>query len=159
MLGSTNCCPRHLKPGGWIEFQELYCIPLCDDGTMPPDDPFLRFCNLINDALTAKGMSMNTSRALKHPLAIAGFTNIHVIKKKIPIGGWDRDETLRYVGRLEKVVILNVITAVTGRIFEDLGMTWLEREVWAAAVKRSIKDESVHRYFTMYFWIAQKPGS
>jgi len=124
---------------------------------MTPDDAFLRFCNLIEDSLVTRGMSMKTCRELRGTLALAGFTNIHVIKKKIPIGEWQQERQLQFVGQLERLSLLDVIPAVTA-MFEERGMARLEREVWAASARRALENDSVHRYFTMYFWVGQKPG-
>jgi len=126
---------------------------------MKEDDPCARFATLINDALELRGMSLEKCRALRGPLTRAGFRNIRLIKKKIPIGEWESTPKLRRVGLLQKLSFIDVITAITGKMFEDLGISRLEREVWSATVRRSLDDLSVHRYFTLYFWVAQKPAA
>ena len=130
---------------------------MCDDGTMLPDDPLLRFCHLIEEALVDKGMSMKICRDLRPMLTEAGFENIHVIRKRIPIGEWQDEEKMRYIGRMERFVLLDVVAAVLC-MFEERGMSKPEREVWAAGARRGIDNLSVHRYFMQYFWVAQKPG-
>lgn len=125
---------------------------------MAEDDPLKRFYDLAFDALEAMGMSVNKTRVLRAALTRAGFNNIQLIKKKVPIGVWAKDKTLRVVGHYMKQAVLDVIPSVVGKPFQELGMSLLEREVWSATVKRSLEDTTVHRYFYFYFWYAQKPA-
>ncbi len=127
---------------------------------MREDDPVVRFLCLTKDALDARGMELDKCRALRGPLRRAGFTNIELLKKKVPIGSWcEQDESLKHAGNLQKLSLQNVVPVVTGRLFQEIGISLLEREVWSATVKKSLTDASVHRYFNVYFWTAQKPSS
>ena len=148
-----------MKPGGWIEFQDLHFYPRCDDGTMGDDDVLESFINLLSDALMANDMDMNKCRALRGPLTRAGFTNIQLIKKMVPIGEWHEDPTFQYVGGCQKEALLGIIPSICGQPLESIGIGRVEREVWASAARKAVEDESVHRYFTWYFWIAQKPAT
>jgi len=146
-----------MKPGGWIELKELHVWPRCDDGTMGPDDIFEAFSRLLAEALEANGMDMHKCRALRGPLTRAGFTNIQLVKIKSPIGEWHDDPMLQYAGGYQRQAILGIIPAICGQPFESLGIGRVEREAWAGRARRAIEDDSVHRYFTWYFWTAQKP--
>ncbi len=126
---------------------------------MSDDDELFRFCNLVKDALEDRDMDFNKCRALRGPLTRAGFTNIELVKAKIPIGEWGADEKQKKIGYLLLLSILDITTAITGKMLEDMGLSRLEREVWSATVKKSATDLSVHRYLTFYIWTAQKPYS
>ena len=146
-----------MKPGGWIELQEMCGVPQCDDGTMQPDDGLANFVDMIGQALDAHDLDVNKCRAMRGPLRRAGFTNIQLVKKKSPLGGWHADPALEYIGEYQKQVVYDVLGPITARPLEAIGINATERAVWAATARKAMDDESVHRYFWWYFWIAQKP--
>jgi hypothetical protein len=124
---------------------------------MRKDDGLLRFTQLVADAYTMMGWDMHKCGNLRAILTQAGFTNIQLVKKKVPIGSWDKKQKI--VGKYQKIAMLEVIPALVGKPLEMLGMGRAEREVWAATARKAIEDRSVHRYFNYYFWTAQKPKS
>ena len=89
---------RHLKPGGWIEFQETYGMPQCDDGTMNDDDIIKRYYETCQLAMSRFGYDINKPLHLRDYLEKAGFQNVQCIIKKLPLGTWPKDKTLRLVG-------------------------------------------------------------
>lgn len=146
-----------LKPGGWIEFQELNGEPMCDDGTMSPDDPVARIYNLAHESFQHFGMDTTMASKLEPLLAGAGFEDIQCKVKKVPIGVWAKDKTLRLVGLYQKMAVIDLIPAFAGRAFPALGMSQIESQVLLALARKGLEDVDVHRYFCYYFWYAQKP--
>jgi hypothetical protein len=88
----------------------------------------------------------------------AGFENIQCVVKKVPIGPWARDKTLRNVGMYQKVAVQALMPAFSGRPFTALGMSQVESQVILAHARRGLQNTGVHRYFDYYFWYAQKPS-
>ncbi|KIH90444.1 hypothetical protein SPBR_00642 [Sporothrix brasiliensis 5110] len=148
---------KFLKPGGWVELQELLGEVMCDDNTMPEDDPLKYVYQLADQAFTKFGMNVKLARELEPVLREAGFVNIQCIAKKVPIGVWAKNKTLRLIGLYQKMAVADILGAVAGRPFAALGIPANEREVIIALARRAMEDNSVHRYFTYYFWYAQKP--
>ncbi|GJC84203.1 secondary metabolism regulator LAE1 [Colletotrichum liriopes] len=148
---------KHLKTGGWIEFQELHGQVNCDDGTVAEDDPVKRFWELGNEAFGLFGLHFHNARDLGPHLEAAGFKNIQCEVKKVPIGTWPKNNTLRLVGKYMKEAAVGVAAAFVGKPFEALGLSEVERQVWLATIKKALEDRSKHRYFNQYFWYAQKP--
>ena len=148
---------RALKPGGWIELQELCAEPLCDDGTMSDDDPVKHMYDLANRAFAKFGANVTMAKDLEPQLREAGFENIQCIVKKVPIGVWAKDKTMRLIGLYQKMAVLDLMPALAGRPFAALGMSQVESQVTLAHARRGLEDSSVHRYFNYYFWFAQKP--
>ncbi|KAL2267210.1 hypothetical protein VTJ83DRAFT_4487 [Remersonia thermophila] len=146
-----------LKPGGWVELQEFSADVLCDDSTMPNDDPVKYTYDLCQEAFTKFGMNITISTELESYLRDAGFVNIQCIVKKVPIGPWARDKTLRVIGMYQKLAVQDILPALSGRPMAALGMTPLEAEVTVAHARKALEDMTVHRYFHYYFWFAQKP--
>ncbi|CRG91782.1 hypothetical protein PISL3812_08834 [Talaromyces islandicus] len=149
---------KSLRPGGWIELQELSAEPLCDDGTMGSDDPVKTMYSLAGQAFAKFGMNVTLPKHLGHSLQEAGFENIKCIVKKVPIGVWAKDKTLRLIGLYQKMAVLDLMPALAGRPFEALGMSHAESQVTLAFARKALDETKVHRYFNYYFWYAQKPS-
>ena len=130
--------------------------PMCDDGTMPDDDPVKRMYELADEAFTKFGIDMTVAAKLEPMIRDAGFANIQCIIKKIPIGVWARNKTLRLVGLYQKLAVLEILPVFAGRPFTALGMTEVESQVTVAHARRGLEDTNAHRYFSYYFWFAQK---
>ncbi|KAL0768287.1 hypothetical protein CaCOL14_009262 [Colletotrichum acutatum] len=148
---------KHLKNGGWIEFQELHGEVQCDDGTVQEDDTVKRFWEMGNEAFSLFGLQFHNARNMKPRLEAAGFKNIQCEVKKCPIGTWPKDPTLRLVGKYMQEALSGVAAAFVGKPFEALGIEAVERQVWLATLRKAIKDRNAHRYMNQYFWYAQKP--
>jgi hypothetical protein len=149
---------RSLRPGGWIELQELHGDPLCDDGTMPSSDPFKRLYDLAGEAYQKFGMSTSLPARLEPLLIDAGFQNIRCKRMKVPIGTWAKDKTMRLIGLYQKTAVRDFISTIGGRPFEALGLSQEEGQVTLAFARKALEDPNAHRYFNYYFWYAQKPG-
>lgn len=148
---------RSLKPGGWIELQELCGEPLCDDNTMPDDDPVKYMYDLAGTAFRKFGMDVTLPKRLEPLLQSSGFENIHCVVKKVPIGVWAKDKTLRLIGLYQKMAILDFMPALAGRPFQALGISEAEGQVTLAFARKGLENTKSHRYFNYYFWYAQKP--
>ncbi|KAF9876736.1 methyltransferase domain-containing protein [Colletotrichum karsti] len=148
---------NHMKPGAWIEFQELHGQIHSDDGTMAKDDKLKEFYELVAEAFQGLGMDFHKARDLKPHLESAGFKNIHCEVKKIPVGTWPKDQTQRLIGYFSKQAINMAAPAFTGKPFEAMGISKVEAQVWCATIKKDMEDNSKHRYYNMFFWYAQKP--
>ncbi|KAM7195522.1 Trans-aconitate 2-methyltransferase [Rhypophila sp. PSN 637] len=148
---------RHLKPGGWIEFQESHGLPQCDDGTMNPETDFAtQYYNLCQEAMSKFGMDLSIGASVGEYLTRAGFVNVSVIKKKAPLGMWPKDKTMRLIGLYTREIALHSIRSMD-KPFANMGLNEMEREVWGAKMRAAVKDNHVHRYYNYYFWYAQKP--
>lgn len=84
---------ENLKPGGWIEIQELGGHALCDDGSAPEDYQVEKFMDMCTEALAKFGADFRLGNKLQEPLERAGFTNITCRKLKVPIGPWAKVST------------------------------------------------------------------
>lgn len=150
---------RSLRPGGWIELQELQPTTLCDDGTMPDDDPVKYLFEKIDSTFELLGLKAKLPLKLESYLREAGFENVHCQIFKVPIGPWAEDRTMRIVGLYQKIAVEELLPTCSGRPFQTLKMSEAEAEVTIAMARKGLEDTDVHRYFHYYFWYAQKPGS
>lgn len=77
-----------MKPGAWIEIQELDARANCDDGSLAPDAPLAKFFDTAEKAVASFGMKFRAGENLREPLEKAGFTNVSCKVLKVPIGTW-----------------------------------------------------------------------
>ncbi|CAK7238586.1 MAG: hypothetical protein STHCBS139747_000002 [Sporothrix thermara] len=82
----------HLRPGGWIEFQEVLPRPACHDDTMPADYAVGRFYRLVaREMRRQQGWDLYAVEHLPEQLAELGFVNIHRKVCHVPIGYWPKE--------------------------------------------------------------------
>ncbi|KAG5973047.1 hypothetical protein E4U58_005818 [Claviceps cyperi] len=148
-----------LRPGGWIELQEFLPTVLCDDGTMPGDDPVKVLYEKIERLFERFGLKVALPPKLEPYLREAGFENICCYIMKVPIRSWAKDNTMRIIGLYQKLSVREVMPSLSGRPFQALGMSEAEIEVTIAMARKGLEDPNVHRYFNYYFWYVQKPAS
>jgi hypothetical protein len=124
---------------------------------MAKDDPVKHMYDLVRCAFKKFDMDVTVPKSLGFMLRHAGFENVQCVVKKVPIGPWARDKTLRDIGRYQQMAVQDLMPALAVRPFTALGMSPIESEVTLALARRGLNDLRVHRYFNYYFWIAQKP--
>lgn len=129
---------------------------LCDDNTMNPDDALAATIDRIQAAFAKSGVQHDSTLHVGSQMLEAGFTNVQVVQKKVPVGPWARNRTMRLVGRLMVLSCEALITSLD-QLFDKLAMSEGERRQVVAETMASLNDKRPHRYVMYYFWFAQKP--
>ncbi|KAI0170152.1 S-adenosyl-L-methionine-dependent methyltransferase [Pestalotiopsis sp. NC0098] len=150
---------ENLKPGGWVEMQDVDGAVHCDDGSLPPDWPVLVFCNLMVEAFSKLGTTSHAAMFGGKYLEEAGFVNIQHHTAKLPYGTWPKDRTMRLVGLYYRTAAEEFFPAMGAIQMPLLGWSQAEMEVFFAQCRTAMRDESVHAYGLMHFWSGQKPES
>lgn len=149
----------HLKPGGWFEAQDFNANVACDDGTMPPDFPLLRFWTHMQTAMQKQGCDVQMAPGIGRLMQQAGFVNVQGCAYKIPVGPWNPDsEVLRFVGTQMRQVTEDLLGAAAVKPFASLGMDEAEVEDFMEGVREALHDPDVHAYAVFYSWFGQKPA-
>src|SRR5690348_6498535 len=120
---------RHLKPGGYIEFQELEYWPHCDDGSLSPQTyPLRDYLEHLAQGMRAfaDGSDLHAVRMLPDELQAAGFENVQRTTHKCPLGVWPTEKRLRTCGVLLKTAFLDGLSGVSRRPLMALG--WMQEE-------------------------------
>lgn len=154
--GDAETLGSHIKTGGWVEFHEFIPQILCDDGTMSDEDPLRIFFDASTQGLRTFGGEPLKGLHLEETLVGAGFTNIHVITKKVPIAAWPRDKHLKTVGMFTRAVILDSLGALAAKPLAALGISAEDRRALVTQVKRSLNDRRIHRYMKCVICYGQK---
>ncbi|KAK0614208.1 S-adenosyl-L-methionine-dependent methyltransferase [Immersiella caudata] len=148
----------HLRPGGWMECQEVMVEPHCDDGTMSSDFPLLRWSHELTHASEMVGRQIRIEDNIKHWMEAVGFVNVREVVVKIPIGGWPKDRRLRRIGLLWQWNLMSGMSAFTLGLFHRvLGRTVEDIQVSLVETRQSLFDPKIHSYQKFYIVTGQKP--
>ncbi|KAK2762029.1 methyltransferase domain-containing protein [Colletotrichum kahawae] len=156
-VGLLKNAYEHMKPGAWVELQDVDGQVHCDDGTMPADWPLVRFTNHLVEAFAKFGTNSHAAVFGRQYLEQAGFVNIQHHTVKLPYGTWPRDKTMRLVGMYYRTACEEFFPVVGAIHFELLGWSKVEMEVLFAQCRNAMRDPNVHAYGKMHFWSGQKP--
>ncbi|GKT92173.1 methyltransferase domain-containing protein [Colletotrichum tofieldiae] len=119
---------RVLKPGGWIELQEMRWVYGCDDGTMGPDFAPVRMVANIKEALAQLSVDMNAAERYPKHAEDAGFVDLKHEVKKVPVGPWPKDSRLKKIGDYCRAAIYDGLHAITIGPFTR-GLDWSPRRL------------------------------
>ncbi|WQF86659.1 Putative S-adenosyl-L-methionine-dependent methyltransferase superfamily [Colletotrichum destructivum] len=147
-----------LKPGGWIELQDMLFSFDCDDGTAGPDYTPRKVMELLKEAFEIFGVDINAAKKFPERAEAAGFVNqIHDVRK-VPVGTWPKDPHYRKVGNYCRAVNYDALGSVTNVPFtKGLGWSSLEVEVFLIQVRKDLLNDSFHAYNYYHSYSAQKP--
>jgi ubiquinone/menaquinone biosynthesis C-methylase UbiE len=149
---------RHLKPGGWLEFQCVTGVLGCDDGTVAKDSQIQLLSDSLIKAATKFGTPVEDPLRWKGWLADRGFDNVTEEIFKLPCTPWPKDKRMKLLGMWEQHNLLGNLEGMTMRLFQK-GLDWTEQEiiVFSAMLRKELKDLSLHSYWPYYVVYAQKP--
>src|SRR3569833_1651457 len=142
---------RHLKPGGWVEFQSITAILQCDDGSLRPGSPLSEFSDRLEATCQAYRTSRDDPLRWEAWFAARGFvgTTEHVFR--VPCNPWPRDDARqKLVGAFEMDNLLRHLRGISMRPFRRaFGWPADEVEAFLGRVKDEIGDSSVHAYWPL----------
>lgn len=149
---------RHLKPGGWLEFQNINGTLHCDDGTVPETTPFKEYDRLLRAAATAFGTPLEDPIHYAKWFKEAGFEGVTENIFKMPTNPWAKDPRLRLVGAFEQENLTSNLEGISTRVFQKgLGWTAEESTVFFTGVRKDIKNRKQHSYYPYVIVYGQKP--
>ena len=154
--------PRHLKPGGYVEIQELHYHPRADDDTLTPETPYAlaSFLGYLRAGLRALGADLDAVTHAAEELTAAGFENVTRETQRCPIGAWPRDLELRTCGVFLRTSLMDGLRGWSRKPFgEGLGWTRMQIEMFLVDVRRDIMDAGFHAYIPFYSIYGRKPMS
>ena len=148
-----------MKPGAWIELQEMHHKAHCDDETMPDDYPVTQWLEYVRQGLAVLGPDLLGARKHAQYLQEAGFVNIEERVFKIPIGKWRKNKTLKLVGLYGMMMIYDGLEGNSlGPFTRGLGWSLERVQVVLIGVRKALMDSSVHSYLPFHITFGQKPA-
>ncbi|KAF5487596.1 Secondary metabolism regulator LAE1 [Colletotrichum siamense] len=151
---------RALKPGAWLEIQDIVPECKCDDGTMPQGQQYApaKMMDLIKDGLAQFGVDLRAGKSHEGRIKAAGFQNLVHDTKKVPVGTWPKDSRLKSIGSYARAVIYDGLHGNTiGPFTRGLGWNPVEVEVFLVQCRKEMLDDSIHPYIFYHSYSAQKP--
>ncbi|OJJ48805.1 hypothetical protein ASPZODRAFT_129117 [Penicilliopsis zonata CBS 506.65] len=111
----------HLKPGGYIEITDM--DPAGDTVTFPnANDSYL---HIYTAAMQAAAREAGTPRDLRHlrasALRAAGFVDVQIVERNIPVGLWHEDPHVRTLGKMALIAFLEGLEAFALRSLTATG--------------------------------------
>ncbi|XDG07668.1 hypothetical protein ABKA04_007283 [Annulohypoxylon sp. FPYF3050] len=152
----------HLKPGGWLELQEIHHYPMSTNNTLASDHPVAQYWQYVDQGLINLGVSFRTSNEGRIAAAMreCGYVNVTERVFHIPIGTWPKNKTLKSVGLYWKTILLDGIQAIAlGPMTR--GLHWRREQVEAllVSVRKGYHDNSLLLYMPLVCVYGQKPES
>lgn len=148
-----------LRPGGWIELQDLSFPLRCDDGTAPPDSSVMRWSACMLEGASRQGIDLTASMRFPNMLNAAGFVDVHVETHPWPLNRWPRDPLLKEIGAYVCEDVLQGLQGFSAAFFSRaLGMTTDQIDHLVAETARGVKNVKSHVYVPMSICWARKPG-
>lgn len=153
-------CYDHVKPGGWVEFESIYGVLGCDDGSLPeePAGSFRQFARLVREAAVAFGTPLEDPEKFKGWFEAAGFECVVEQRLRMPTSPWPKDKRMKTVGIFERENFLQGLEGMSLRLFQKgLGWSPEETSVLLAKVRNEVKNTRYHAYYPFYIVYGRKP--
>ncbi|KAI9882201.1 MAG: hypothetical protein M1823_006057 [Watsoniomyces obsoletus] len=151
-------CYKHLKPGGWVEFQDYDLLYRSDDQSLHPEHHLMQWDEHCLKALNGMGQDPCPGPKLEGWVQDAGFTQITHRVFKMPVGAWPKDKHKRELGQWNYFQILEGLEAFSLAIFTRvLGWKPEELQVLLAGVRNDLKNPKIHSYLNFHVVYGRKP--
>ncbi|KAL2219325.1 S-adenosyl-L-methionine-dependent methyltransferase [Thermoascus aurantiacus ATCC 26904] len=140
---------KHIKSGGYFEFDGYYAQWFSDDDTIEKAENCQLCMKNLHIAANKFGKRINNAPLWKERMEKAGFVDV---KESVPIGPWPKDPKLKEIGRYQQIQQIMAVESYTPALFSCvLGWNQMELEVLMAKVQNELKDRSIHVYALLYF--------
>ncbi|KAF2672839.1 S-adenosyl-L-methionine-dependent methyltransferase [Microthyrium microscopicum] len=149
---------KALRPGGYIELQDLTFPVRCDDASAPPDSPLMVWGENMIKGAAKVGVNLSASNQFPKMLAEAGFVDIHVETFGWPINKWPKEKTMKRIGMYGNENFLQGLQGFTMAFFAR-GLGWSVDEIkpFVEKVRAQACDVRSHVYIPVSFFWARKP--
>jgi SAM-dependent methyltransferase len=149
---------RHLKPGGYIELQDI-CFPVrCQDPEASSTSKTIHFNNLCLDMGSQMGLDLMAPLKWREHLLSAGFREIHMHWYNWPVGPWAKHRKNKVLGKLTFVDFFEGLDSAAPLFQRFLNWSSEETQVRIAEVKNEMKEQKIHLYQRICVCYAKKPG-
>ncbi|KAF2261458.1 S-adenosyl-L-methionine-dependent methyltransferase [Lojkania enalia] len=139
---------NNLRPGGYLELQELTFPPICTDPTVTSEiSPLLRWSDYFTEAAAKINIDAQSPLKVGPFLREAGFVNIHAKIYKWPVGRWAKGDKMKLLGKFVYEDLMDWLpSSALGLFTRVLKWTHEEVELFLATVRKEMREEK-HRHF------------
>ena len=149
---------ENLKPGGYVECQDLNFPVRCDDDTAPPESPMMQWSDMMIQAAGNLGVDLTISMHFPQLLHEAGFIDIQVETYVWPHNQWPREREMKRLGLYCGENFAQGVHGFSMGLFtRGLGMEPQAVEEFVVKVKAQSLEVGSHVYLPVSFFWARKP--
>ncbi|TPX08636.1 uncharacterized protein E0L32_009825 [Thyridium curvatum] len=152
---------KALKPGGWIESFECNGYFESEDDTVTDKTAAAQWGYIFREGSKKMGSTASFTVVRdglqKKALEEAGFTNIQQQPLRFPISDWATDPKLKQIGQYTRAALENDIEGTMGFMANQLGWSPEEVTVYAAHLRKEVRQRKVHALYRANVAWAQKP--
>ncbi|KAF5022987.1 hypothetical protein F66182_4944 [Fusarium sp. NRRL 66182] len=141
---------RVCRPGGWVESHEASAMMESDDDTVTDSSAMHEWGRFFIEG----GKKMERSFTIvednlqQRYMQEAGFVDIQIADRKIPIGGWAKDKKMREIGQYVLAALeLDIEGYVLYMASQLLGWRLEEVKVYCAQLRRELRSGRNHPFF------------
>ena len=150
-------CFANVKPGGYLEMQDISCSILSDDDTATSSS-LEKWGELLVQSFGKLGYDANSAKSYKRLMEEAGFVDVVEVLHKWPSNTWPKDPEHKEIGMWEYTNILQGMQGFTMAPFtRGLGWSPAEVEIFLIDVRKDLKNRKIHAYWPIYFVYGRKP--
>ncbi|KAH0611186.1 uncharacterized protein H6S33_011613 [Morchella sextelata] len=152
-------CFTALKPGGYIELQDLSKPFQCNDGTCDENSILQKWVQLWEEGNIRSGREwLSVSANIKSIVNTAGFVDAVGEMGMIPTGGWHPDANLKELGMCMLKHWVEGAEGITLDMFTRV-LGWKKTDVDELLVKirKDLLNPKIHTFTTAWLLYARKP--
>ena len=151
-------CFANVRPGGYLEMQDIQYTIRSDDDTVTPSTPLLKWGELMIQAYRKLGHVAESAISYKQQMEEAGFVDVVEVVHKWPSNTWPKDPEHKEIGMWNYMNILQGLQGFTMAPFtRGLGWSPAQVEVFLVDVRKDLKDRKIHAYWPIHFVYGRKP--
>ena len=140
---------KALKPGSYLELNQSWPVPRCDDNTIPENSSYVEVLSVLADIGEAFGAPLSACTKFKDQMIAAGFVDVHEELSRIPITAWPKDDRLKKVGALEYENFKKGVGGWMLRGYTAMGRPTEEAQILAAKSRAELAEKGR----SMHIWI------
>lgn len=142
---------ENLRPGGYIELQDVCFPPRSTEGHTPEQSKFLKWGALMMEATSKAGLDFAASDRWREWLQAAGFVDITFKHAAWPVGSWAKGRKQKILGEMAFANALSGIDAGGLALFTRvLGMDPVETRTFLDDVVKELHDKKKRRKIHWY---------
>lgn len=147
-----------LKPGGWLEIQDLQFPILCSDSSADSSSPPIKWSHYMLEGARNLGLDLSVAKDFPTLFRQTGFANVREERNAWPIGTWPKNPREKEKGVWALQNVTDGLEAFSMAIYTK-GLGWRPQEVniWLSSVDMALRDRRSHCYLPLTVVYAQKP--
>jgi hypothetical protein len=156
-INAQSNSSRHLKPGGYVEFQDVYFPSVCNDPAKTDESIFIKYNHDLIEGTRRVGLDFQATLKWKEQLEAAGFVDVHSRWVNWPVGPWAKHRKNKIIGKFTHADFTSGLD-MTRPIFQGvLGKSKEEVDSLFADVRKELDEQKIHLFQKVCFCYGRKP--